>query len=350
MPLIGYEYLSKTRCQFKSSLSAIEVLSLAKDKNLGVLQTCYPVEPETWDLLNKNLFAKRHDVELRVYGFYQSDCDLSFLTLMSNVRRFSADCLMNATGVEHIAELQDLESLGIGIFSLENFDFLAYLPTQLRGLFLGATKSKQPRLQHLSRLKELRKLSLEGQQKDLDVIEGLTALEDLTLRSIGPANLQFLRSLNRLWSLDIKLGGLRDLSALDGLNQIKYLELWQVRGLCDINVISTMRGLQHLFLQSLPNVTELPDLSKLKALRRIHLQNMKGLKQLKAIATAPALETFYHFDARGMQPEMYEEILKLSTLKVASVGLGSDKKNGIFEKMATQHGIEFSGREPFVFR
>lgn len=349
MPQLKYEHLSKTRCQFRGSLSAAEVRSLAEDKNLGTLQTSYPVEPETWDLLNEKFFAKRHDVELRVYGFYGSVCDLSFLTQLSNVRHFSADCLMKATGIENIAGLKNLESLGVGIFSLEDFDFLAYLPTQLRYLFLGATKSKRPRLGHLSRFRELRELYIEAQQKDLEVIEGLAALEDLTLQSISLANLQFLRSLRHLWSLDIKLGGLRDLSALDGLNQIKYLELWQVRGLCDINVISTMLGLQHLFLQSLPHVTELPDLSKLKSLRCIHLQNMKGLRQLKSIATAPALEAFYHTQASGMQPEMYEEILKLSTLKSVMVGLGSGKKNELFENMAARHGIEFSKMEPFVF-
>jgi hypothetical protein len=216
-------------------------------------------------------------------------------------------------------------------------------------LSLCATKSKKPSLAPVARFDQLRKLSLEGQQKDLDVISKLTSLEDLTLRSISVADFAFLRDLNRLWSLDIKLGGSKNLAALEGMAGIKYLELWQVRGLNDISVVSTLTGLQHLFLQSLPNVTCIPDLSRLRALRRVFLENMKGLKDVRSLASAPALEDFIHCSAQGMEPDQYLDLLKMPTLRRLLVGFGSERKNEVLRNLAKQVGIEQFERDEFVF-
>jgi len=341
---------SKERVNFEEPLTLREIELLERDPYLQVLQTYSPVESKTWQLLNENLFARRHDVELRVYGVYSSICDLSFLKQLVNVRHFTADCLMKAVGIEYLAELVNLESLGVGIYDLNDFNFLANLPKdKIRKISLGATKSKQPRLDLLERFQNLNVLYIEGQQKDIEVISSLTRLEDLTLRSISPAGLSFVQNLQNLWSLDIKLGGIRDISALEGLNQIKYLELWQVKGLSDINVISTMLGLQYLFLQSLRNVYSIPDLSKLTALRRIYLENMKGLKDISLLSSAPSLQEFIHVSATGMEPEDYEGLLKLSSLKKVSVGFGSTKKNCTFRALAARYGISEYEHNTFIF-
>ena len=339
------------RVEFATSLQAVDVEALAADPTLSVLQTSSPVEPGTWDLLNERLFSTRPDVELRVYGFYGSACDLTFLPKLHNVRRFRADCLMQARGIEQVASLEKLESLGVGIFDLENFEFLERLPTStLRELSLCATKSKQPRLAPLARFDQLRELYLEGQQKDLDVISKLTSLEVLTLRSISVADFAFLRDLSRLWSLDIKLGGSKNLAALEGMAGIKYLELWQVRGLNDISVVSSLSGLQYLFLQSLPNIASIPDLSRLEALRRIYLENLKGLKDIRSLASAPALEEFMHCSAEGMEPDQYRDLLTSPTLRRLWVGFGSEKKNATLRSLAERAGIEEFQRSQFAFR
>jgi hypothetical protein len=349
MPL-AKRNLSRDRADFERSLTVSEVDSLVADSQLKVLQTSSPVEGGTWDILNDRLFSKRHDVRLRIYGFYSLDCDLSFLPRLQNVRRFSADCLMQAHGVEHLTSLKELESLSIGIFNLETFDFLENLSVaSLRELSLAATKSKKPTLRKIGRFDQLRRLYLEGQQKDLDVISTMPRIEEITLRSIGLDNLDLLKGLKNLWSLDIKLGGLSDLSSLKDMNGIKYLELWQVRGLKDISAISTMRGLQFLFLQSLPHISTLPDLSELTALRRVHLDSMKGLQDVHAIATAPAIEEFMHVCAQGMEPLQYAELLKSRTLKGLLVGFGSEKKNKTLRDLAAQAGIKEYKRSDFIF-
>src|SRR6266853_4003161 len=143
MPL-NEKRVGSTRVEFARNLTCGEVEQLVSDPDIQVLQCSSPVEPDTWDLLNRNLFTIRPEIELRVYGFYSLVCDLSFVSRVRNVRRFSADCLMQATGLEHIAALDHLEELSIGIYTLESFDFLKQLPDGIKSLSLAATKSKKP--------------------------------------------------------------------------------------------------------------------------------------------------------------------------------------------------------------
>jgi hypothetical protein len=74
-----------------------------------------------------------------------------------------------------------------------------------------------------------------GQSKNLDVVSGLTLLEELTLRSITLPDLSLLLPLPRLLSLELKLGGAKDLSLLPRIGQLRYLELWLVKGLSDLS-------------------------------------------------------------------------------------------------------------------
>jgi len=276
------------------------------------------------------LLTRRPEVQIRVYGFYSLVCDLSFLSRLKNVRRFSADCLHRSIGIEHLADLQELESLSVGIYDLENFDFLKEIPAGIR--------------EH-----SLTRLYLEGQQRGIELLSSLAALERLTLRSISTDDLRYIGDLNQIWSLEVKLGGIKDFTAIEGKECLKYLELWQIRGLRDLSVISSLSGLQYLFLQALRNVIAVPDVSKLLKLRRIYFENMKALADVSALSQSPSLREFTHVSAENMRPEQYAHLSKILTLQSVLVAFGSRKKNQQFESMMLQSGItRFQGGK-FVF-
>jgi hypothetical protein len=65
-------------------------------------------------------------------------------------------------------------------------------------------------------------LYLEGQQQEIEVLSELSTLEEVTLRSISTTNLDYVSGLPRLWSLDVKLGGIRDFSSIADKQSIKY--------------------------------------------------------------------------------------------------------------------------------
>jgi hypothetical protein len=327
--------------QFGGALSVAEVDSLVADRTLKRIQTESPMDLATADLLNERLFSRREDVEFRVYWLGGPVWDLKFVTRMPNLRRLTADSMLDAKGIEYVTELPKLRELGIGIRSLESFNFLNDLASdELTSLSLDATASKKPSLAPLRRFAKLQRLYLEGQQKEIEVVAGLPHLEDVTLRSITTPDVEYLRPLKQLWSVDIKLGGTKNLAALEGMTSIKYLELWQIRGLADLAFVSTLANLQFLFLQSLPQVHALPDLSRLKKLRRVHLETMKGLKDVRGLAAAPALEELIHVDAKGMEPADYVEVLQGKSLKRIRIGTGSTAKNEEVSAMAAARGVE----------
>ncbi len=349
MPLANFPS-SPDRVTFRHSLSAAEIALLVADTKLRVLQTSDIVDPKTWDLLNSVFFAKRPDVELRVFSFGSKTCDLSFTSHLTNVRRFSADCLIKATGIEHLARLIDVESLAIGIRDLETFDFLREVQhSKLRRLSLMATLSKKPDLKVIEHFPLLDTIYIEGQSKNIEVLENLSLLEDLTLRSITVPSLSFLRGLPKLWSLDIKLGGIKNLNHLSGLPGLKYLELWQIKGLSDLGVIAELPGLQYLYLQALKNVERLPSLSTLTALRRLYLENLKGLTDLSFLETAPMLEELVHVAAQGREPSQYANILRKGALKRLRVGFGSKRKNDELHAMMEAAGVDEFQFEEFQF-
>lgn len=330
-----------------------QIRTLIKDKKLSLIHlgsTC--LHAAALDKINRHFFAHRPDVVVRISGA-GGVLDLAHLGLLTNVRHLEAHKIHEGTGIESVAALPNLESLSIGIFNLNDLSFLNDIVPSIINLSLGATRSKKPDLQPLARFKSLRKISIEGHSKNIEVLGELKKLEDVTLRSVTTPSVEFLAHLPRLWSLDIKLGGTNNLSALKDNSTLKYLELWHVSGLKDISVVSTLRSLQFLFLQALGNIRAIPDLSRLKHLRRVYLEELRGLTDVSGLATAPALEEFSHVAAKRQVPTDYLTVLKSTTLKRAGVGFGSLGKNREFEKLRDEAGVgpyAYSYLEQFKFR
>ena len=251
-------------------------------------------------------FRPYPEMTLRAYGSYDhSIVDLEFLRFFPTLRRFGADALWD---------------------SLTSLDGLRHLPTDLEELVIGATRAKLD-LAVLARFRELTSLFIEGQTKHLEVISGLGTLDDLTLRSITMPDLSLLLPLKRLRSLDLKLGGTRDLRLLPRIGELRYLELWMIHGLTDVSAVGQIPSLRALFLQALRRVETLPDFHRATELRRVRLETMKGLRDLGPLATAPALEAIELIDMRHLQPEDLAPLVGLPRLTALTPGLGSLRKN-----------------------
>jgi len=62
----------------------MKFIGLLLSPELRILQASFPVNGETWDLINEELLTRRPEVQIRVYGFYSLVCDLSFLSRLKN--------------------------------------------------------------------------------------------------------------------------------------------------------------------------------------------------------------------------------------------------------------------------
>lgn len=344
------ESLSRGRYQFSGVVTPGELERLVGNPDVDVLQTDEPVPRHTWTTLNSVFFPRRPDVQLRVYGHYSHECDLDFARKLTSVRRFAADCLRRAVNVDAIGEMPLLQELSLGVWELESLEVLRRLPSDLVSLNLGAIRSKRPDIRLLSRFTKLHTLYIEGHSKGIEVVGDLAALQDLTLRSISLPNLAFVACLPLLWSLDIKLGSLNDLSGITNKASIKYLELWMVKGLTDLGELPSLTGLQNIYLQSLRRVAAIPNLTRLTQLRRVVLLTMKGVSDLNPLAGCPALEEIGIYDARHLSPDDLIPVLKSKSLTKISASLGSLRKNSEFEELRTKYGKAEFNQLPFEYR
>jgi hypothetical protein len=297
------------------------------------------VSPSVLRALDKLILAKRPEFQVCFYGFLDDALDSHCLELIPSVRRLSIRGIAEAQTPFVLPAYQHLTELTIGILNLEDFTFLEALPPPLARLSLELTTRQKISLAPIERFRDLKRLSLEGHTKDIEVIGTLRKLEELRLRSITIDSLAWITSLPHLWSFDLKLGGTRELSALGQVKKLKYLEIWQVHQFKELAFLAECLALQFLYLQSLPKVTEFPSLAMLKHLRRIYLENMKGLRTLAPIAAAPALEEFNFAAATHLQPKDFSPFLKHPTLKRAAVGFGSQKRNAELEAQLADAGI-----------
>jgi len=250
-----------TRYNICEPVTVQELESIVCDSKIMVLQTSDGLSTESWSLINNIILNKRPDIEIRLFGFYNKICDLQQIRSLKNVKILSVDCLMDITNVDILSEFEYLTELSFGVYNISDFNFLNSISPKIKKLFLGNTKSKKTDLKPLERFIELTNLYIEGQQKNIEVINKLTKLDGLTLRSISTEDISYITSLKNLTSLDIKLGGIKDLNSIGKLENLKYLKLWQIRGLMNIDFVSHILGLQYLFLQSLPHIERIPDIS-----------------------------------------------------------------------------------------
>jgi|SRR5215213_5305777 len=279
-----------------------------------------------WRVLTRlgELLEDRPDVALRAYGGYDGTiADLEFLRHFPRLKRFHADALRyrDFTGI----------------------DGLRFLPDDLVELHLGDV-GRRFSLQPIGRFTSLQTLHLEGKWKDVDVIRGLTELEELELCSITLPDLSILTALPRLRRFALRLGGTRDLGLLPSVAELAYLELWMIRGLDDISPIGELQNLQYLFLQDLSRVDRLPDMTRMTALRRVRLENLRSLTDLRPLLTAPALEALVVWSPRHLGPEHFACLKDHPTLTHARIALGSMKRN-----QAVSELLPLPAPQPFAF-
>lgn len=320
------EYVHRVRVPLDLRSPVTEDALARIDERTDMVQFASALTEADYALLGE--WFKEHPTKtLRAYGSYDgSITDLEFLRHFPTLHSFQADALYH---------------------SLTNIAGLAYLPDDVQSIVLGRTK-KRLSLAPLARFTQLRRLYIEGQSKDIDVVSELRELRDVTLRSITLPDLSLLTHLPNLRALDLKLGGTKNLALLPELQGLEYLELWMVKGLSDLSPIAGLPNLEYLFIQALRQVEALPDMADLVGLRRLWIETMKGLTDLTPIRSAPNLRQLALVDMGHLQPEAFTPLVGHPALRSLRAGLGSMRKN---DAVARLIGLPSEGdwREPLVY-
>jgi hypothetical protein len=217
------------------------------------------------------------EVELRVYG-REVDPELGWLQ-----------------GFEHV------EHLSVELWHATSFDVLA-LFTKLRSLRLGETKSKRPSLGFVRELPQLEDLWLEAHDKDFDSVAAVAQLRRLALRVPRAKTLSSLRGHAGIEVFSMDFGGIRDLSPLADLPNLRALQLYQVRKLDtgDLNSLGDCAALEVVSLGALRNVESLRALARRPAerLRLLTLERLTGLATLAGLEACTQMEELGLYESR----------------------------------------------------
>jgi len=197
----------------------------------------------TLQLINKKLLLTKPNIGLRVitngYGAFD---DLDFLEYLSNLKNITAD-LRSKDEIHKINKHLQLETLAI-----------------------GTTKVSIKEIVHQTSLKNL---SIFDKPKDIQIVEQMHWIENLTFSNQSLKNLDFLKPLVNLKELHFGLGGTTNLSALPNIGKIERLSFLMVR---------------QLFIKDLLPINDMKFIKELSFFTQTHLTDLEWLKD-KSIKT-----------------------------------------------------------------
>lgn len=204
--------------------------------------------------------------------------------------------------LDWLEEFPHLRSLGVSVYDALDLSPIRHLH-DLRRLHVGETKRRSLSLAFLSETPRIEELSIDGTGgRDFDAVATLDRLRIFTLRAARTKTLDPLRGHPTLEGVTVTLGGIRDLTPLATIPNLRALDLWGIRLLDtdDFDAIGDCHKLGGLSLGALGHIRNLAALARgpAKTLRFLMLENMKGLETLSHLAECKRLEEVFWTDVR----------------------------------------------------
>lgn len=263
------------------------------------------------------VFVRRPDATLRIYKHYgsdYSDWDLSFLSLMPDVRKLILEFPeYQETDLSILKVMDNLKELTVEIFNRKDYGFIDIIPISIEKLWLNADmQSGKPKFdcRKLLRFSSLKNLSLAKIETNLECITELKDLRQLGLRAIKLKDLSFLNqmqieSLSVSWCDSAKV----DFNSLQDIMTLRHLQLLNIRKLYDISFICTFPKLEHLELIWMGALVKLPDFSMLKHLKDVELDTVNKLIDISGLLNVQNLERV-KMTGKGITKESASVILQ----------------------------------------
>lgn len=227
--------------------------------------------------------------------------------------------------LDFLADFPGLRAASVIVSDLSSLEPLSHVADSLESLSIGGwNEPSKLSCKPLAQCRKLRSLSLTRLPKNLEAIETLTGLEELSLLGFTFKSLNVLQPLKNLERLWLGFGSVPDIEPIGELPKLKALELMRIRKLGDLSPLSQVRSLQFLALADMKQVAEMPDCTQLKSLRRVYLDTMNGITDLSGLAKAPSLEELIVVESK-IEAGVFDPIVAYSKLKRVTVGLASRK-------------------------
>lgn len=282
------------------------------------------------------VFGKR--LPIRFFAHYGTGFDASVLEHLPDVQWLLIDCLQDISNPERIFELSKLKKFSFGVYNYDNLNFLHQLKLhRLEQLTLGETKKRNFDLSPLRDGKQIRSLTVEGHDKNIDMIGDMENLENLRLWSIGKkTSLEFVSKLTKLETLEIVLGGRQNIDEIS-LPFLREMKIALVRGFNDFGDLSRFPRLKYLQVEDQTKLQSIslqtPNLTELRIITCKSLSALTDLEVLKKI-------NYVHCAQTSLDYEALSEFKWAKSLKVLSLFSGSRKRDEALERKLNAKGYK----------
>ncbi|MDB4766179.1 hypothetical protein OAG71_00680 [bacterium] len=244
--------------------------------------------------------------------------------------------------LDFLEDFPGIKALRIHVSGLTSLEPLASVSDTLEWLDVGGwMKASKLSCQPIAKCLKLRSLSLDRLPKQLEAIETLTDLIELSFLGFTFKSLDVLQPLQNLQRLWIGFGSVPHIIPIGELRQLKALEIMRVRKLADLTPLSSVKTLQYLALGDMKKVEVMPDSSRLKSLRRVYLDTMNGVTDLSGLTNAPNLDELIVIDSK-IDASVFAPIIE-SNIQRVTVGLASLKATAELDAKLGDRAVDVFG-------
>jgi hypothetical protein len=347
---VNYRYWDESKGQYSMvgrTLSDEEIEELAENPKLRALGFHEPMQPDVFARLERRLFARRPEVELRVLNHHHECCDFSFLRDLPSLTRLLLRQLPSIDGVEAFAELRKLKQLRIEIPRLQSCELLEWVTPDLEQLYLAPKKIALD-WKPLARFRDLHRLEFHRDKNVFAMLPRIPRIRALNLIGMEGADLGVLSAVTGLESLRLDRCCSEDLEFLPAIRGLRRLQIRGNSWIKDLSPIGACAGLEALLLSGMAP-SRLPDLGPLPNLRALYLNGFASPEWAAVVSKASSLE-FLRWGSSGiLQPEDFEPVLRLPRLKAAQLSLGNEAQNQTLDRMIAARGLGKDVPEPEAF-
>lgn len=284
----------KTNFLIGGQSKSVDFNEIEKSENLNRIYRFQFKQPPKSEQFERVISAikKRPEIKLRFYGDYSEELiDWGRLTEIQNLQ---ID-LWETNDLREVSTLRNLKRLSITKNIKSKVSLKILEPLQNLETFYTSIS------------------------KDIETISKLPNLEFLSLNEIKSDNLGFLTELKNLQVLWLSLGSFKDFSGLSQIENLRKLQVHQVRGFESESINSILANCRLLWALKLDNLKHISNVDFIPSMPNIRYLSMEGIKNLKTfdpIKNSMTLETIVGYQCRPSD----KSLNGLNKLKEISLG------------------------------
>jgi protein phosphatase 1 regulatory subunit 7 len=267
------------------------------------------------------------NLEVRFYGHYGDKFDASYLRFLPDIAALSIDCLVEATNLSALNDLANLRHLSLGIYQLNEPDFLKSLQLRnLERLALCETAKSSFDLISLQACSKLKEFYLVGHTKNIDCLARLPALQMLSLGHISKKqSLEFVSKIQNLRRLVIILGGRADISEIQH-STLEELEILRVLGFCNLENLNAFPSLRSLAIEDQIRLEKISFTPASQNIQSVRFFNCKTLRDLEGLNYLTILKSI-HIGMTAIEIDSVLQKRLPASLKTFGFYTGKKKEN-----------------------